>query len=83
MIFNSKNIWMNLQYHNPNQIYYDLWDEEKWLGLVRESKIPHMRGDPEKWEKWESFLSLDKDKAKNTPVLKDLNWGEKEWDSKV
>ena len=77
MIFSSKNIWVNLQYHNPNQISYDLWD-----GLVRESKIPHVRGDPEKWEKWDCFLKIDKDKAKNTPALKELNWGEKDWQDK-
>jgi hypothetical protein len=64
MIFNSKNIWINLQYHNPNQILYDLWNEEQWIGLVRENKIPHVRVSGNKdtkdgWVKWQKFLKPD------------------------
>jgi hypothetical protein len=28
MIFNSENIWINLQYHCPRLMYFDLHDEE-------------------------------------------------------
>jgi hypothetical protein len=83
MIFNSKNIWVNLQYHNPNQIWYDLWNEEKWIGLVRETKIPHVRVEKpiSKWENWEKFLNLDKERAKGSHILKELGWGsETNWD---
>lgn len=42
VIFNHKNVWANLQNHNPAAIYYHLHDETKWLPLVRDPlSSPH------------------------------------------
>ena len=55
-IFNSNNIWVNLQYHCPRQIHYDIWNEEKWLGFIRETQIPHVRM-ADDYKSWKEFLA--------------------------
>ena len=33
LIFNSKNIWANLQYYSPERIYYNIYNKNEWLPL--------------------------------------------------
>ena len=51
LIFNRNNIFANCQYHSPDQIYYNLYEKEKWL--------PYFTLDNAIWRgKFEPFYSL-------------------------
>ncbi len=34
VIFNKRNIWLNLQNHNPVGIIYDIYDQNRWFPLI-------------------------------------------------
>ncbi len=34
VVFNKRNIWLNLQNQNPSGIFYDLWDRDRWLPVI-------------------------------------------------
>jgi centrosomal protein CEP76 len=38
VIFNKRNIWINLQHHNPAGIFYDIYDRDRWLPLFRKTE---------------------------------------------
>lgn len=40
IIFNKRNIWMNLQHHNPAGIFYDIWDRDRWFPVIEVSRDP-------------------------------------------
>jgi hypothetical protein len=41
LVFSGKNVWANLQNHNPAQIMYHLHDERQWLPLIADPLVPH------------------------------------------
>lgn len=51
-IFNRNNIYMNLQYHDPSQIKYNLYDNECWMPYIGLKSNQIWRG------KFEPFYSL-------------------------
>ena len=61
LIFNHKNIWANLQCHDPAQIYYGLHKDEYWLPLIRDPIYPHPR-DEESWNLFNKWLKKNKNK---------------------
>jgi len=34
LIFNNRNVWGNMQNHDPNSIYFDVQDPDKWFPYV-------------------------------------------------
>jgi len=34
VIFNKRNIWLNIQNHNPAGILFDIWDRDRWYPLL-------------------------------------------------
>ena len=52
LIFNQNNIYANCQYHSPDQIYYNIYDETQWLPYFRLEKNTIWRG------KFPQFYSL-------------------------
>ncbi|CEM00725.1 unnamed protein product [Vitrella brassicaformis CCMP3155] len=35
VVFDTTNVWANLQHHSPAKIYYDLWNDELWYPFHR------------------------------------------------
>ena len=67
LIFNSKNIWANLQHHDPCRIYYHLHDDTQWLPFVADDIYPS------KWDSGTSPEPLVGDKGKDE-VMKFKKW---------
>jgi len=38
VIFNKKNIFINLQHPDPSKILYDIYDSEKWMKIIKLNK---------------------------------------------
>ena len=56
MIFNKKNIWINLQNPDPVRIYFDLYNNKKWMSVL---KLKDTNGKEKVWKDYiPTFYSL-------------------------